>query len=547
MLIVLDQFEQWMHARKEEENTELVQALRQCDGAHVQCVVMVRDDFWMAVTRFLRELEVRLVEDRNLTAVDLFPVRHAEKVLAAFGRAFGSLPDQINDTTRDQKDFLTQSAAGLAEEGKVICVRLALFAEMMKGKPWTPSTLEEVGGTTGIGVTFLEETFSSATASPEHRYHQKAARAVLKALLPDSGSDIKGHMRSYAELLNASGYASRPKDFEDLIRILDSEIRLITPTDPEGNEEREKSEARSVKVENVTSSPSPFPLHNSLFFQLTHDYLVPSLREWLTRKQKETRRGRAELRLAERSALWNAKPENQQLPSWWEFLNIRLLTRRQNWTEPQRKMMRRVGRVQGMRAVILAISLVLAVLAGREIHGRFQARSAISQLTSADVDQLPASLRQVDRYYGWAGSGLFALASGTAGTLEERRTQLHARLALVSRDASQVEPLLEELLTNHVSYVGVIRVQLQPYRIQFEDKLWELLRDGTAAPARRFRAGLALASISQQADPDPWTPGDIAFLADQLVAANSEHQSRLREYLRPLQERLLAERTEPEA
>ena len=30
--------------------------------------------------------------------------------------------------------------------------------------------------------------------------------------------------------------ASRPKDFDDLIRILDGEIRLITPTDPEGKE-----------------------------------------------------------------------------------------------------------------------------------------------------------------------------------------------------------------------------------------------------------------------------------------------------------------------
>ena len=34
------------------------------------------------------------------------------------------------------------------------------------------------------------------------------------------------------------------------------------------------------------------------YYQLTHDYLVHSLRDWLTRKQRETRRGRAELRLA---------------------------------------------------------------------------------------------------------------------------------------------------------------------------------------------------------------------------------------------------------
>ena len=60
LLIVLDQFEQWLHANKDAKNTELVKALRQCDGAHVQCIVMVRDDFWLAVCRFLQELEKRL-------------------------------------------------------------------------------------------------------------------------------------------------------------------------------------------------------------------------------------------------------------------------------------------------------------------------------------------------------------------------------------------------------------------------------------------------------------------------------------------------------
>ena len=59
------------------------------------------------------------------------------------------------------------------------------------------------------------------------------------------------------------------------------------------------------------------------YYQLTHDYLVHSLRDWLTRKQRETRRGRAELRLAERAALWEAKPENRHLPSALEWANIR--------------------------------------------------------------------------------------------------------------------------------------------------------------------------------------------------------------------------------
>ena len=232
VLLVVDQFEQWLHARRSEENTELVAGLRHCDGEHVQTIVLVRDDFWMAATRFMRDMEIRFLEGENSAAVDLFNLDHARKVLVAFGRAFGRLPENASDTSRDQKDFLKESVNGLAEEGKVISVRLALFAEMMKGKPWTPATLKEVGGTKGVGATFLEETFSASTAPPEHRLHQKAAQAVLKALLPESGTDIKGQMRSRQELLEASGYANRPRDFDDLIHILDPELRLITPTDP---------------------------------------------------------------------------------------------------------------------------------------------------------------------------------------------------------------------------------------------------------------------------------------------------------------------------
>ena len=107
-------------------------------------------------------------------------------------------------------------------------------------------------------------------------------------------------MRSQAELLDVSGYQDRPSDFNDLLRILDGELRLITPTDPEG--------------ESLSNSAR----HSSLstrYYQLTHDYLVPSLREWLTRKQRETRKGRAELRLTERAAIWSEKRENNLGPS----------------------------------------------------------------------------------------------------------------------------------------------------------------------------------------------------------------------------------------
>ena len=73
VLIVLDQFEQWLHAKRSEQHIELVQALRQCDSEHVQCLALVRDDFGMAATRFMRDLEVRIVEGHNFATVDLRP------------------------------------------------------------------------------------------------------------------------------------------------------------------------------------------------------------------------------------------------------------------------------------------------------------------------------------------------------------------------------------------------------------------------------------------------------------------------------------------
>ncbi len=387
VLLVLDQFEQWLHARRGEENLELVAALRQCDGEHLQAVVMVRDDFWMAATRFMRDLEIRLVEGENSSAVDLFDSDHARKVLVAFGRAFGKLPEKASAQLKDQKEFLKEAVNGLAEEGKVISVRLALFAEMMKSKAWAPSTLKEVGGAKGVGATFLEETFSARAAPPEHRLHERAAQAVLKALLPETGTDIKGQMRSRQELLEASGYANRTGDFDDLIHILDPELRLITPTDPEGS-----------------SSDSLATLPSGQYYQLAHDYLVHSLRDWLTRKQRETRVGRAELHLAERAALWQAKSENRHLPSSWEYLTAVWLVPVKNRTPSQQTMLRKAGRIHAGRwGSALAVLLLIGFVIGKVVATERQ-RSLRQQLDTALVAvqnnrglAVPFALRDLER------------------------------------------------------------------------------------------------------------------------------------------------------
>jgi formylglycine-generating enzyme required for sulfatase activity len=519
VLIVLDQFEQWLHARREREDTELIQALRQCDGERLQCLVLVRDDFWMAVTRFLRELEVRLVEGQNSAPVDLFPTRHAEKVLAAFGRALAALPDHAHETTKEQEKFLSQAVSGLAQEGNVSCIRLALLAEVVKRKPWTPATLTDVGGTEGVGVTFLEETFSAATAPPQHRMHQEAARAVLQTLLPEPGTDIKSHVWSLAHLREASGYADRPRDFEDLLRILDRETRLITPADPEA----------------VGECQPPWPVGGDRCYQLTHDYLVPALREWLTRKQKETRRGRAELRLAERAAEWNARPENRHLPAWWEWATIRLLTRKKGWTPAQGQMMRRAARYHAVREFVLAVCLVLLALAGWETFGRVKAHTLRDRLLESTTADVPAIVRDMAPYRRWVDP-LLQEAYTQAQEHNDARKQLHASLALLPVDPGQVAYLRRHLLQAGPEEVTVIRQALFDSRPALIGPLWSVVEDRKNDQDQRFRAACALAGYD--ADSPRWE-GVSEDVAAKLVVQDPFVLARWTAALRPVRRFLL--------
>jgi formylglycine-generating enzyme required for sulfatase activity len=561
VLIVLDQFEQWLHARAGRmEDAELIATLRQCDGAHVQALVLVRDDFWMAATRFLRNLEIDLLPDRNVAAVDLFDLRHARRVLLAFGHAHGALPEKSSDLTRDQQAFLDLAIAGLSQEGKVISVRLALFAEMMKGKPeWSPATLRAVGGTEGVGVTFLEETFSAPSANPKYRLHQKAAQAVLKALLPEAGTDIKGQMRPEGELREVSGYAARPRDFDELVHVLDPELRLITPTDPEG----------------VSGEEQPTRTGAARYYQLTHDYLVHSLRQWLTRKQKETRRGRAQLLLAERAALWGAKPESRHLPSPLEWLNIRLWTRKKDWTGTQRRMMGRAGRVHGMRALGLAILIALASWAGIEGYSALHAGERVDSLATAPIGEVPGRAAELERYRRWAKPRLERLVGrsrfgdgeapaeprsratrGSAGASpspemsasaekeKERAEHLNASLALyLLGDKGRVDALYGHLLRASPGALRVISDALGPDAAKLVARLGHVLKDPGADRDQRFAAGCALARYDPTGSKSPWDTASTTFLTDRLLASalsNPTQYTDLVELLRPLGERLVA-------
>jgi len=507
LLVVLDQFEQWLHARREEDEPELINALRQCDAARVQCLISVRDDFWMGVTQFLHELEVDLVPDRNVTAMQLLSRRHAHKILTAFGRAFGALSED-EPPDEQQSRFLQDVIDSLAEQDHIVPVRLALLAEMIKDKSWHPDTLEAIGGLEGIGVAFLEDTFSSPSANPEHRLHQRAARGVLKALLPDDVPSIKGDMRSRDELLQVSGYTSQPEKFDALLRILDHDLRLITPA------ELGDDEATGQR-----------PARNGEYYHLTHDYLVPPLREWLTEKQKETLAGRAELRLEECAAAWHSRPAQRNLPSWWEWLAILVLVRKRGRTQPpaRRELLRQASRHHLTRGGVLAASVL--VLGGLAYYGirALQVNPLVEAITVARLVDVPNLVSRLGANRPGVMDELREVAEDDTAAASE---QLRAKMALLAVDSTYAPDLLESILaapqpdlSTLIDWAVENHPMMQAAIPSIEEELWGEVQHNERKAEQRIRAAAYLVALDRSSfGPEGEdASGTLAMVADQLL------------------------------
>lgn len=508
ILIVLDQFEQWLHERQGAFDCDLADALRQFDGVHAQCILLVRDDFSMPITRFMKALHIDLVPDHNYQVVDLFDIAHATRVLQALGRAYGQIPEFPSEPTPPQKEFLRLAVDGLSQENHVISVRLALFAQMMKSRPWTPQSLHEVGGVQGLGIAFLEETFGGKTTSPEYRFHQKAVRGVLKSLLPEAGTDIKGRMRSLEEMQKDSGYENRPQDFESLLRILDRELRLITPTDPEGKDDSELTAVAKTNTKLQVGENSQ-PAY-SRYYQLAHDYLVPGIRDWLRRKQKETAKGRAEILLEERASLWKDKRQNRHLPSLPEYLKIAWHTKPFERSRAHKEMMSRAASFHVKWTTVVFLVTGFLSLGIFKEYERYTAVKLVDNLVTAEPEQIENLVRQIQPYSSWADGRLDLIRQNQSGTTQA----FAASLGLLPRKPELAGELAGQLVSVDNNRFQILVNALRDHGdAAMNEKLWIGVGKDTN-PDHQFRIAAALAVL------DPEGPGWsnlFEFVAGHLI------------------------------
>jgi len=494
LVLVIDQFEQWLHRKNGIYQGALADALGQCDGTHVQALLLVRDDFWMSTTRLMKHLEIDLSPENNLQGVDLFDLSHAEKVLTAIGRAYGKLPEYPRHIRSAQKRFLQKAVEELSKENRVITVRLTLFAEMMKNRDWTLESLKSVGGVGGLGVTFLEETFEGIHALPEHRHNQEQCKAILQALIPDGSLEITGPKMNSALLAKAANLPDQSPEFAAVIRILEKDLRLVTGVEA----------APSEDPDELTQPPYAY--------QITHDYMVSGIRDWLLKKQKETARGRAEIMLAERAELWQVKRQSRYLPSFGEYLKILWFTRKNHRSKQQREMMRR-ARVTYVRQGCLVAAVFLGILLGlREWYGSIRAENLTRQLVSSRPEQILPTIRSMEPYMGWARP---LLEKHRAGPPDDS-AWLPATIALIPLEPDLINEIVDHLPEVDSLLLPVVGDTFRELSLpeSLRQRMWQSAIGGNSGADQKLKYLGVLAGCD--ADSEKWDQVS-RFLADQLV------------------------------
>lgn len=540
LLIVIDQFEQWLHSIHDQENPDLIRALRQCDGQRVQCIVLVRDDFWLALNRFMEAVEAPLVVGENVTMVDLFDLPHAAEVLTKFGRAFGRIPKGTAKISESTQEFIRQSIDYVARDGKVFPVHLSLFAEMVKSRNWAPETLRELGGAVGMGLQFLRESFSVAHAPAAQRMHEAAVRRTLESLLPEVGTEIKTQWRTRDQLIENSGYRDDPKSFDGLMKVLEGDLKLISPIDT-----LEKSRS-SAELRNIESR-----------YQLSHDFLVPSIREWLYSEQRKSLRGRCQLLLTEQSAAWSKQPLRRNLPLWTDWVMYRGLLSTSGLSDSERRMLRAADKYRGLQTVVGLVIAVAGILGFQFYQNWSAALASTRQLATTDFSTAPTIIDELIRRGSFAHR---AVESALSEQNSDSAREIRLRLAQVRWDSQAVKPLVELVLAggpDEVQAINQVREAVGPHRDLFLEECWKIVDEGLVDGAnddqkqKAFRSLLLLARLNPPESKDllaRWQqPGRfMSERALQWVPSHPEQFSALVEGLKPVAKLVCEEFRKPE-
>ncbi len=258
------------------------------------------------------------------------------------------------------------------------------------------------------------------------------------------------------------------------------------------------------------------------YYQLTHDYLVPPIRRWLIRTQRETGRGRAELLLAETTAFWRDRPGPRRLPSLLEWLSILGFARRSVWSADEQKMMRSATRhylIRTAAAVLIGVALGLWAGAARD-HER--AKDWFGRVQVAHYNNVPELLLEFAGHREAIRPKLEDLENDAKTNPQQRQLVVvllyhdrptpdraaALRARLTAAPPAEVV-VLSGALAAHPEHAGIVEFH-------------RVLRDDSAEPGARLRAACVLSAIEPGFDRGPDATAAASLLAEALLTEPRE-------------------------
>ena len=214
--------------------------------------------------------------------------------------------------------------------------------------------------------------------------------------------------------------------------------------------------------------------------------------------------------------------------------------------------MHKAGRIHGLRFVIASVLLLAMTFAGLSLRNAIfeqqaricaeslekqnatRAAGLVDSLRNANIVQVPGIIAEIENYRQWASPLLKAeYEMAQDGTSEK----LHAALALLPVDRSQVDYLRDQLPLLSLEQFSIVREVLKEHQSAVIGPLWELAQNDHWDSETRFQAACALATFS----PDDQRWSNIAvFVTEHLVlAVPSLHFGPRLEQLKPARPSLI--------
>ena len=129
-----------------------------------------------------------------------------------------------------------------------------------------------------------------------------------------------------------------------------------------------------------------------------------------------------------------------------------------------------------------------------------KANALRDHLLDANTNEVPTIVEEMDSYRRWIDP-LLHDAYAQAKDDKDARKQLHASLALLPVDATQVDYLYGRLLDAEPHEVPVIRDALAPHKDALLDKLWAVVeKPEKGKESQRLRAAAALAKYDPESE-----------------------------------------------